>query len=181
MTEAPARYQAARYHVAPGAVAGEFAAEMGRWLYAHRRLMLRGGDGVGRFNYELLDVDKACEHLAPLRSAILTANEEFDPFDVDLVEMHATLYHHGSVFHWHTDDDDVSTRRVAFAYYLHTTPRMFTGGELEFLDGTFIEPEDGTLVLFSPKQRHRVRQVECWSAHVLHGRWALSGWLHESP
>ncbi len=166
----------------------EWLASAGEWLHHNKGFFLRGGDedGRDRFNYELTEVDDLFKPTADLKAEILKhlagAIEKvgIPDFDLEAIECHATLYHHGSHFAHHKDRDD-GTRRLAFCFYLHTEPKMFSGGELEFLDGTMVEANHNRLVIFDPYQQHRVRRVECWSADFLHGRWAISGWIHGKP
>ena len=190
----PARYREALFHRVPDAMPMEFSRVLAAWLYANRKTMTRGGDpeGVSRFNWEITDVDRLCEHLGPLKKKIVAeipaaciANK-IPEFDLDHFEMHATLYHAGSHFDWHDDAPGydgkfIESRRLSFTYYMHSDPKMFSGGELEFVDGSLIVPEDNALQMFFPLQKHRVREVECWSAHVLHGRWCIMGWIHGNP
>lgn len=191
----PNRFRSPLLHIVDGAMPDEWVSAFGRWLFQNRERFVRGGDeaGVQRVNWELADVDTHCpDLLAPFKRRLIDAHlGALEPckvpeFDLRYVEIVATLYHHGMHFVWHDDapgydGELVPSRRLTFTYYLHTEPKMFSGGELEFLDGTAIEPRNNRLVLFHPVQQHRVRRVECWSGHVLHGRWALSGWLHGDP
>jgi len=194
----PNRFREALIHQTDEALTDDDSAALGQWLFDHRDRLQRGGDehGEGRFNYEILSIEKhAPDLLRPLRRRLLELVADGDvldqvcvpAFDVRFLEMHATLYHHGSHFGWHDDapgpdgHTPVLTRRISFCYYMHSTPKMFSGGELEFMDGTSTKPENNRLVMFHPLQQHRVLPVECWSAHVLHGRWAITGWLHGDP
>ena len=190
----PNRFREALVHVAEDALADSDSAKLGQWLYEHRDRLQRGGDELGqhRFNHELLHVEKhAPEMLRPLRAKLIEQIADAEvmhrlcvpQFDLRGIEMHATLYHHGAHFVWHddavtVDGKIVPSRRLSFCYYMHSTPRMFNGGALEFMDGTEIKPYNNRLVLFHPLQQHRVLPVECWSSHILHGRWAITGWLH---
>jgi len=175
-----------------------YGAKLGKWFDEHRDKFVRGGDehGAQRFNYELTDLDgyMPTELLGPFKKKLIAATADpevldalsIPAFDLRFVEIHATLYHHGSHFIWHDDapgydGEIVPSRRATFCYYMHSTPKMFAGGELEFLDGTEVEPKNDRLCLFHPIQQHRVKRVECWSSHVLHGRWALMGWVHGEP
>lgn len=192
----PARYLRALYSVHDDLMPKDWVAELGRWLYYNRALLTRGGDDAGeaRFNYEVVDVDKHCDLIGAFRSAVLARLAEgcdacggIPLFDLLYFECHATLYHHGCHFDWHNDApgidfEFVPSRRITFAYYLHSDPKMFKGGELEFLDGTRVEPKNNRLLFFHPLQQHRIVPVECWSAEPIHGRWALMGWVHgEAP
>lgn len=190
----PNRFREAIFNVTDDALGVDANAKLGEWLYNHRDRLVRGGDETGsdRFNYETIDVDQFMPDLVtPLKQKLveLTSNKDVlsdlatPEFDLRFIEIHSTLYHHGSHFVWHDDAPSydgqiMPTRRVTFCYYMHTAQKMFSGGELEFLDGTKVEPKNDRLVLFHPIQQHRVRKVECWSSHVMHGRWALMGWVH---
>lgn len=189
----PERYRAARFTTFENVMPAEWAGATGEWLYSQRLLFTRGGDaGHGRFNFELTEADDLYAPIAQLKAAITArisdavAKVGTADFDLEYIECHATLYHHGSHFIWHTDHEGYNgelavTRRLAYCYYLHSSPKMFRGGELEFLDGTMVEPANNRLVMFDPYQQHRIRRVECWSADFLHGRWALFGWIHGQP
>ena len=187
------RYRKALYHVVPDAMGKRFPTEMGEWLYHHKEDLRTGGDGEFRHNYEIYDLNTLCPQLMTrFRKVLVDAiPDALEPcgipdFDLDDIEVMATLYHHGSFFKWHDDAPNLQmefarTRRLTFTYHMHTTPKMFSGGALEFLDGTVIEPENGNLVIFYPLQRHRIQRVDCWSADAMHGRWALMGWVHGEP
>lgn len=183
----PHRFRKALYHVSDDCVPGEVEPIVGPWLHARRDLFERIGDdgGEGWFAWRLWDVDTLDPAVfAPIRAAILKALPEalkdcaIPEFDVQGVEMHATLYHHKCHASWHEDVwEEDSTRRIAFAYYLRTDPVLFQGGELEFLDGTAIEPVSRRAVFYHPLQLHRVRPIECWAADFIAGRWAIHGWV----
>jgi len=184
-TKLPERYRSAQFATYEGIMSNEWLAAAGEWLHSQRGYFCRGGDdGQGRFNYELLDVDDIYPPLAELKTKVVKLLDEavkkvgIQDFDLGRIECHATLYHHGSHFAWHTDTATDKTRRLAFCLYLHADPKMFSGGELEFLDGTMVEAEHNRLVVYAPDQQHRTRRVECWSSEFLHGRWAISGWIH---
>lgn len=185
----PERYRRALFRRYESVMPDTWYTAMGDWLFHNKDRLVRGG-GHTRFNWEVLDFDRVTPELfAPLAAAIVERADadtldalRVDPFDLGAVEAHLTLYHHGCWFGWHDDqhaerEADRQTRAVTFAYYLHAQPRMFDGGQLQYLDGTALEPDNNTLVLSNPYQRHRVTQVACWSREALHGRWAISGWL----
>lgn len=190
----PGRYRKALVHVVDDALGADFGREFGQWALRNLRSFVRGGDpnGVERFNYELTTLGDHFDGLAPFHAALMANLEDalgpcgVDDFDPRYHEVNATLYHHGSRFRWHDDFPDYDgsfapTRRITFAYYMHTPEKMFSGGELGFLDGTLVEPKNDRLVFFHPLQQHEVRKVECWSAEASHGRWALMGWVHGDP
>lgn len=186
----PERYRESKFTIFEDAMPKEWMAEMGKWLHSQRCYFNRNNEnGKLRYNYGLSDIDELHQPTADLKKAIVAKLDEaikevgIPDFDLEHIECHATLYHHGSHFVWHTDHNGYDgepalTRRLSYCLYLHSNPKMFSGGELEFTDGTMVEPKHNSLVVFEPRQQHRVRRVECWSADFLHGRWAISGWIH---
>lgn len=188
----PTRFHRALVHVVDEAVDAADAADLGHWLHEHRwELQLAQSPGVMRWQLNHLDA-RAENHAATIRKAVLDSLDAASeacavpPFDVLHIETHATLYHHGGQFDWHDDIEDyegeiVPTRRLSFCCYFHSPQQMFSGGELEFMDGTTVAPKHRSIALFHPVQQHRVRAVECYSAEALHGRWAVTGWVHGEP
>lgn len=193
----PGRFRQPLFRVVDDVLPDVHVAKLGLWLHEHRHMLTRGGDDAGelRFSYDLPKLDDMCPDLvAPLRRVLVDASANqstldalaIPAFDLRHIEFTATLYHQGSHMTWHDDvpgydGEVVPSRRVTFAYYLHSEPKMFTGGELEFAEGTTIEPTNNRLALFHPVQQHRIRRVECWSAEAIHGRWAIMGWIHGDP
>lgn len=188
----PSRFHVALTHIVPEAITKPDAAALGSWLHEHRdKLDLMHNESACRWELSFLD-GYAADLAGMVRKAVLenliAAQEacEVPAFDVTHIETHATCYHHGGMFDWHSDSVDykgevAATRRLSFCLYLHSLPRMFEGGELEFMDGTTVAPEHRRLVLFHPVQQHRVRRVDCRSAAAIHGRWAITGWIHGDP
>ena len=186
----PERYREPKFTVFEHVMSKEWMAELGKWLHSQRHYFKRSHeDGQIKHSYELSNVDELHQPTGYLKKIIAEklneAIEKIDipDFELEQIECHATLYHHGSHFSWHKDNIDYNgepaeTRRLSYVLYLHANPKMFSGGELEFTDGTMVEPEHNKLVVFDPCQKHRVRRVECWSADFLHGRWAIYGWIH---
>lgn len=117
---------------------------------------------------------------------------EVDP-DVDL-DYHFTAHNDGDFYRPHTDAGPgwLSARTLTFVYYLHRTPRPFTGGCLRIFDtqvvgghardaATFrdIEPAHDSIVFFPASARHEVRPVSCPSRTYADSRFAFNGWLHQ--
>jgi hypothetical protein len=192
----PQRMREALYSVDDEAMPREFAGQVGRWLHDNRTKFGQIGDPEGRyqFGYALPAVDDHADMLGPLRARIMEAVADeakldaicVPAFDARHVEVDAALYHHGGHHDWHDsaaawDGTIVESRRVAFCYWLASDPQMFEGGELEFLDGSTIEPHNNRLAIWHPIQQTRIRRVECWSSSFLHGRWALTGFVHGDP
>ena len=185
---APIRLREALFVSRVNALPMEFWQGVLRWANNNANQFTVGGDGSGRYNYEVLD----CHRRIDLRDFHRVVGEfasdslealNVEPFDFDRIEAHLTLYHNGSFFEFHDDTpgpegERISSRRVTFCYYMNVPPVMFSGGRLEFLDGTAIEPVNNTLHLFNPLQRHRVTPVQCMSGDTMHGRFAITGWIH---
>ena len=186
----PERYRDPKYTIFENLMPTDWLADVGQWLHSQRGQFLRGGDdGRGRYNWELLNVDELYDQISYLKQAITDKIDDavkqvgIEDFDLEYIECHATLYHHGSHFVWHTDREGyngqpATTRRLSYCLYMHSEPRMFSGGELEFINGTQIDSKHNRIIFFEPRQQHRVRRVECWSADFLHGRWAIFGLVH---
>jgi len=188
----PSRFHRSLVHIVDEAMEKPAAAEMGGWLHDNRdRLQLIHNEQACRWEIGFLDAF-AGDQAAQVRAMVIANLEaaqgacEVPAFDLTHIETHATCYHHGGRFDWHDDTVDYAgetsaTRRLSFCFYLHSTPKMFEGGELEFMDGRTVEAVHRRLVLFHPVQQHRVRRVECRSAAAIHGRWAITGWIHGEP
>lgn len=188
----PSRFHRSLVHVVDDAIGAGEAADLGDWLHRNKSsLQLAQGPGVMRWQINHLDT-VAADHAAAIRKMVLASLQdacsacEVPAFDVLHIETHATLYHHGGQFDWHDDTLDyegntAATRRLSFCAYFHSPERMFSGGELEFMDGRTVDPAHRRLAVFHPVQQHRVRPVECYSAEALHGRWAVTGWIHGEP
>lgn len=191
----PNRFRAPLLQVVDHAMPADWLEAIGAWLQEHRHRFVRGGDeqGAQRHNWELCELDRHCPELVAdyrkrvveLYPAALEACA-VPAFDLRYVEVTATMHHHGSHFCWHDDAPGydgnlIPSRRLSHTFYMHTDPKRFEGGELEFLDGTTVEPRNNRMTFFHPIQQHRVRAVECWSSRAIDGRWALIGWIHGDP
>jgi len=190
----PNRFREPIYHVIDDAVDGRVAEELGQWLYFNRDKLNRVGDDAGEYLFAFEMPSKALDDapgLSDVRKRLAGIATDKDvltklcvpEFDPSVAEIAADLVHHRGHRAWTHDavtlDGEVAaTRRIAFALHLHSDPRMFTGGDIEFGDGTTVEHKANRLVLWHPCQTYRVRRVECWSAHVLDGRWSVFGWIH---
>ncbi|MFF3225288.1 2OG-Fe(II) oxygenase [Nocardia suismassiliense] len=83
-----------------------------------------------------------------------------------------------------------NSRVLTFVYYLHRTPKKFTGGQLRIYDVAVsagqtsyptsyrdFEPDNDSIVFFRPTAFHEVRRIACPSGQVGDGRFAINGWL----
>lgn len=190
----PDRLQRPLVHVVDGFLRADdrkFEADLGPWIAARRQDFAQVVDDecIFRMGWTITNVtDMEPELFRPFRKLVLeAAPAAFDPcavaeFDLTDVSMGISVYHHGNFYQWHRDSagpDD--SRRMGFAFFVHTAPKMFKGGEIEFLDGSVVEPEHNRLVFYNPLQPHRVAPVECWTPDIMHARWVVHGWLHGEP
>ena len=186
----PAADARAQFRLFDNALGADFSASAKQWLSDNRLLLALGGDGDRRRNLEIPDVATRWPGIEPLFSALpgfaidVCFALGVPEFQVSWIECHAMVFEHGDRFQWHTDHYESSgldwseTKRLAFAYYLQAEPQTFTGGELEFFDGTIVPTADDRLVILEPYQIHRVREVSCSSRDLMDGRWVLAGWIH---
>jgi hypothetical protein len=137
-----------------------------------------------------------------LEAAILDVLEAVE-LAVDIpcgnVELDYTLAVHndGDFYGPHQDRGSVSSDRlITFVYYLHRTPRPFTGGQLRIFDGRTPggaaetptsdglhtwrdwEPDHDTIVFFDPSAYHEVRPVDCPSHDQGDSRFTITGWFY---
>jgi Rps23 Pro-64 3,4-dihydroxylase Tpa1-like proline 4-hydroxylase len=192
MTDVPYHVRPSRYHVQDDLMPKEWLNMATAEFSRHRdALTWDHGDGYG---------DRACwivrdarEQYPQLCAALIQTLYQAIPdavkacgipeFQPTGIEVCQTLYHHGGYFKWHDDMNDHGgnfriDRRLTFIYYLNRMPKLFSGGDLEFMDGCTIEVQNNRLLMFEPMQVHRVQPVECWSADPLDGRWTITGWIH---
>ncbi|KPI17226.1 2OG-Fe(II) oxygenase [Actinobacteria bacterium OK074] len=106
------------------------------------------------------------------------------------------VHNDGDFYREHQDSSaEFSPRRLlTFVYYLHRTPRPFTGGALRVFDAALPlhteptgqwqertwrdwEPEHDSIVFFRPTAWHEVRPVNCPSGAHADSRFAVNGWL----
>ena len=124
-------------------------------------------------------------------------NFKYDILDIDGDQIQYTHYDTGDYYHWHSDTelsvykantylirstDETNTihhnteyvRKLSFTLQL-SSPDDYTGGELQFLDGSnqsFFAPKDqGSIIVFDSRIRHRVRKVKSGA------RKSLVGWV----
>ncbi|QMU67793.1 2OG-Fe(II) oxygenase [Streptacidiphilus sp. P02-A3a] len=111
-------------------------------------------------------------------------------------EYSLNVHNDGDFYRSHQDTTPAHAPRrlLTFVYYLHRTPRPFTGGELRVFDAALPlhtgttgdwrqrtwrdwEPEHDSIVFFLPTAWHEVRPVVCPTGRHRDSRFALNGWL----
>lgn len=186
----PARFQPAKLHQVENALPAEVGGLIGKVLYERRDRFARAGDDLGEkdwFWYWPESERLLADQLKELRVAILEQIPEvcskfgIEPFEPKMVSMEPRLYHHGSLRDWH---DEVSAEGASETepflcvyYWMQSSPALFSGGEVEFLAGDVVAPRNNLLVFTDGHQMRKVRPVECWSSHVLHGSWSIVTWI----
>lgn len=164
---------------------GDWQQAAGLRLHELRRHLVLHGDPDGSpfVGWRLDDLDTlAADLVRPLRARLVgLVDEAAKACGVELrgpvskVSAVASLMHHGGREDWHAGRAENDPPELWWELTLHSDPKLFRGGELEWLDGTAIAPDAGRLVVSDPRQMQRITPVECWSAHVLHGRWSIAG------
>ena len=185
----PHRYRRALVHVVRNAIAPEIASDLGAWMEMQRTGMERI-DAENAWGWWMPSIDEQCaavtsqvrakvvEHLDAACAACVVA-----PFDLQRVEMWGTLHHHEDCEPWHDDAmvsalEVATSRRLSWSLTLHSEPKLFEGGQMEFADGTKIPAIHNQLAFWHPVQQHRIAPVECYVSRALHGRWSLRGYVH---
>ncbi|MCC0014897.1 MAG: 2OG-Fe(II) oxygenase [Rhodobiaceae bacterium] len=109
-------------------------------------------------------------------------------------EIQLTASNDGDFFKAHVDsgnvNDDVVKRVLTFVYYLHKTPRPFSGGDLLVYTGypntdpsqqsmatIAVPPRNNTLVAFVSNTTHEVDVVRCPSGEFGDSRFTVNGWM----
>ena len=188
----PGRMRVPMFDVVDDFMPLEWAGELGKWLYSQRTNMVRYGDEEGhyRYSYELDGVDNLNpKRLTKFKKALVDqfpkslTKIEVPDFDLQHIDISGSCYHQGHHYNWHDGlsdyaDQIVPSRRIAYCYFMHSDPKMFSGGDLEWVNGSMVEPKNNRLVLYHPVQQHRITSVECWSSQIMHARWSISGWVH---
>jgi Rps23 Pro-64 3,4-dihydroxylase Tpa1-like proline 4-hydroxylase len=124
----------------------------------------------------------------------IAAMLDVPPFDISEFEIQLTASNDGDYFKPHPDagqdQHQTSQRRITYVYYLHRTPRPFSGGDLLIygkapgppgydLHGpiTSIAPRNNSLVAFASDRWHEVDLIRCPSRTFADSRFTVNGWL----
>jgi len=111
-------------------------------------------------------------------------------FEIELVahEDQAFYKRHIDVFTGAPPAEAAGDRLISVVYYLHKSPKQFTGGELRLfpqvrpleiseVGAVDLVPEHGMAVAFSSWLPHEVRPVSCPSRKFEHSRFAVNCWV----
>lgn len=113
-------------------------------------------------------------------------------------EIQLTASNDGDYFKAHADSSpthkEVAGREITFVYYLHRTPRPYSGGGLLFYEGvpgqpvfdrgaavSLIDPQNNCLIAFASERWHEVDMVRCPSGAFADSRFTVNGWLWQDP
>ncbi|MES2390121.1 MAG: 2OG-Fe(II) oxygenase [Acidobacteriota bacterium] len=119
-------------------------------------------------------------------------------FDQSHIELQIAAYGDGAHFAFHTDTgygtSHAPTRRILTAiYYFHSSPKLFTGGDLRLYnlrsrpsspsnsdDFTTIAPEQNSLLVFPSELGHEVTAVHQPTGNFADFRFVVNCWLHRN-
>lgn len=124
------------------------------------------------------------DQIKPLIPEVM-AKLNVEPFEYEDIEVHLTAHNDGDFYKPHRDNNqgDVKARALTFVYYFNSVPKMFTGGQLLFLENKpkpFIyEPVNNSIVFFNSSLLHAVHPVSCPSKQFEHSRFTLNGWIRK--
>lgn len=143
-----------------------------------RSLVLRG---LGPFDAMLADRARALQ--VELEAAFGMGHVAPADIEVEVVA-HGDGGFYGPHIDTFTGDDHVhgDRRRLTLVYYVHRTPRRFTGGRLRLHDMAGsrtidIAPEFDSLVAFPSFARHEVEPVSCPGNDFADSRFSVNLWL----
>lgn len=127
----------------------------------------------------------------------ITATLNTPGFRIGESEIQLTASNDGEYFKAHADagnkGDPTAGREVTFVYYLHGTPKGYSGGDLLFYpDGPgnpdfdkgrgvkAITPKNNSLISFASNRWHEVDMVRCPSGKFADSRFTVNGWLRRA-
>ena len=133
------------------------------------------------------------ERILPLTAQFIAALG-VSRFEPDGVELELVAHGDGAFYSRHIDTftgevaDAGSGRQrlISAVFYLHHSPKAFTGGALRLYalgradtlaDFVDIEPEHNSLVVFPSWAPHSVERVSCPSGEFSDSRFAINAWL----
>jgi Rps23 Pro-64 3,4-dihydroxylase Tpa1-like proline 4-hydroxylase len=139
--------------------------------------------------WQTIFLDRLKLHLPHISAALDITDFQFDNCEIQL-----TANNDGDYFKPHADSSQeyeaVANRKITFVYYLHRTPRSYSGGNLLFYHGepgqsaydrgstvTAIKPQNNCLVAFASNRWHEVEMVRCPSEKFPDSRFTVNGWL----
>jgi Rps23 Pro-64 3,4-dihydroxylase Tpa1-like proline 4-hydroxylase len=145
-------------------------------------------------------INKDIDHFKPILLKKISKNIpnlvealKIPTFELGEIEIELAAHGNGAFFAQHIDTivhkKETSPRAISAVYYLHSQPKMFTGGQLRlhpmpFLKGDDqpidIEPDHNTLVAFPSWAPHEVLPVICPDNDFKNWRFAINCWIHKA-
>lgn len=137
------------------------------------------------------------DQLVPFRAHLaerlehIAAETQTRRFDPEPQDLRLVAHGHGHYFRQHVDTATGSNRSLvtgnrvlSLVYYLHTRPRMFTGGALVMYpivgeERQVIEPRHDRLVAFSSIAPHEVEPIDLPGDSFRDSRFSVVSWLHQ--
>jgi SM-20-related protein len=127
----------------------------------------------------------------------ITATLNTPGFRIGESEIQLTASNDGEFFKAHADagnkGEPTAGREVTFVYYLHGSPKGYSGGDLLFYpDGPgnpdfdkgrgvkAITPKNNSLISFASNRWHEVDMVRCPSGKFADSRFTVNGWLRRA-
>ena len=127
----------------------------------------------------------------------ITSTLDIRDFRIGDGEIQLTASNDGDFFKAHPDAEDtndvVANREITYVYYMHRTPRPYSGGNLLFYSGapgqpvydsgkavTSVEPANNCLIAFASTRWHEVDMVRCPNGAFADSRFTVNGWLRRA-
>jgi hypothetical protein len=182
----PVRYDRARLRVIPNLNVDRKRVEGVAQLLEARKdeleLYRSNEEGkVGGFFWQNPSIDLLWPNSSAIREAVVAELETTamalgldGSFDGGFT-MTAKMMHHDNFHSWHIPDSEAW---LGYRLFLHSHPKRFSGGEVEFTDGTIVEPAGGSCMLYDPRQAQRTKPVDCWSPNMVDARWTIEGMVY---
>jgi hypothetical protein len=184
----PERYDRARIRLIPNLnVDRSRIVGVGQWLDARKDELVpysvgpENPESVQGYFWENPNIDLLWPNASAIREAVVAELETTamalgldGSFDGALT-MTAKMFHHSGYHWWHVPD---KTAWLGYRIFMHSHPKRYSGGEVEFTDGTTVEPIGGSCLFFDPKQAQRTKPVDCWTPNLQDGRWTIEGMIY---
>lgn len=118
---------------------------------------------------------------------------KISPFTAGRIDLHLAAHGDGAFFSNHIDTivhkDKETPRVISAIYYLHTSPKQFTGGELRLHPLPFgpdsdepvdVAPDNNKLLVFPSFAPHEVLRINAPGVEFKNWRFALNCMIHKA-
>lgn len=155
------------------------AAMIGQWLHENRgKLWAQWGGGHTMPANQMPGVERVRQavdrHVGEAAAALSIVPQPV------LRDVESLLVHHAHTFVYNAPGDD-DIHGLGCELVLTSAPQMFRGGDLVWPNGEIEPPRSGFLSFWPANRPPSVREVECWSAKAIHGRWSFFTWIPGLP